>query len=402
MVDWERVQELRSKGWDWSDIAKDPKVGFHPDASAGSPGRALRALYHRSGRRVATASAQAAPAKAGRKEEVERKWNLTRIGWLLVPLFAVWFLLAYVAPSPIGLIIRAIPYLALALAAVAFLLIYALARKTEGPRWTPVYRRTVVIGVVTGLVVAGGIGLVGTLVYGCPYLPPGSSLSSTSGPGWWTVPAASWQSGGAPVVFYYAATWCPYCSASSWAIYFALNEFGTVHGTGLDHSSLGDVFPGTPEVVLAGVSLSSRHGQGPAISFEAAEDTSGIDGQLPGTASCFQSAYVSAYASGIPFLVINGQAVHAGTLTDPGTLAQWNYSNSGNSLSGASATFTNVTSESGPQWTAVQSAAWWMMAFIAKYLGWTSNNVDTYGGPSGYDWSSTTLSNVATDLGAIT
>jgi hypothetical protein len=33
MVDWDRVEQLRSKGWDWERIAADPKVGFHPEAS---------------------------------------------------------------------------------------------------------------------------------------------------------------------------------------------------------------------------------------------------------------------------------------------------------------------------------------------------------------------------------
>jgi hypothetical protein len=47
MVDWDRVEQLRSKGWDWDQIAEDEKVGFHPDASVHDPGRALRGLYHR-------------------------------------------------------------------------------------------------------------------------------------------------------------------------------------------------------------------------------------------------------------------------------------------------------------------------------------------------------------------
>ena len=47
MVDWDRVEELRSKGKDWDEIADDPKVGFHPDSSVHEAGRALRGLYHR-------------------------------------------------------------------------------------------------------------------------------------------------------------------------------------------------------------------------------------------------------------------------------------------------------------------------------------------------------------------
>jgi len=47
MVDRDRVEELRSKGWDWEKVAVDPKVGFHAAASAGDPGPTLRPLYHR-------------------------------------------------------------------------------------------------------------------------------------------------------------------------------------------------------------------------------------------------------------------------------------------------------------------------------------------------------------------
>ena len=396
MVDWDRVQELRSKGWDWSDIAKDPKVDFHPDASAGSPGRALRALYHRSGRRAQQASAPTTPSRRERKEETERRWTLTRVGYLLVPVVAVWFVIAYAAPSPVGLLVPAVPYLALALAVVAFVLIYALWRRTEGPRWSKVYRTTLVGGVVLGVVVAGAIGLAGSLIFGCPYLPPASSLSQNGDSGWATGGMTAWQENGAPVVFYFGATWCPFCSASSYALYKALSEFGTVSGVTVDHSALNDVYPGTPEVVMANLALGPKNGHGPAIAYQVAEDTSGVDGTYPGTASCYQQAYVSSYASGIPFFVINGQAVHTGTLVNPSDLSGWNYQNSGNSNSGATTVLNSVIGESGSAWTVVQTSAWWAMAFIAKYLG---TPVATLA--SEYGWSSATQSAVTADLASI-
>jgi hypothetical protein len=399
MVDWDRVQELRSKGWDWSDIAKDSKVDFHPDASAGSPGRALRALYHRTGRRAEQAAAQVAPPKRVRKEEAERKWTLTRVGYLAVPVVALWFVLAYAAPSPVGLLVPAIPYLGLALAVVAFVLIYALWRKTEGPRWSAVYRRTVVGGVVLGLVVGGGIGLAGSLIFGCPYLPPSSSLSGYGGSGWSTGPLAAWQDNGAPVVFFYGSTWCPYCSASSWALYKALSDYATVSNVYTSHSSLSDVYAGTPEIVLTSASLGPRNGRGPAVDLQVAEDTSGVDGTLPGTASCYQQAYVTAYASGIPFLAINGQVVHDGTLVDPGGLSPWNYANG---TGGQATVKASVLNETGVPWTYVQYQAWWVMAYIAKYLGYNANTVSTLGGSSYYDWSGATLAAVTSDLASIT
>jgi len=399
MVDWDRVQDLRAKGWDWADIAKDPKVDFHPDASAGSPGRALRALYHRTGRRAVAPSAAGGPSKHVSKDAAERKWTLTRIGWLAVPLVAVWFAIAYAAPSPVGLLVPAIPYLALALAGVAFILIYALLRKTEGARWSPAYRTTVVVGVVAGLVVAGGAGLVGSLIFGCPYLPPSSALSSSPSPGWQYVPTSSWQSNGVPVVFFYGASWCPYCSASSWAIYKALSEYADVSGEYTDHSALSDIAPGTPEVVLASVALAPRLGHGPGVAFEVAEDTSGVDGTIPSTSTCYQSAYVTSYAAGIPFLAINGQVIHAGTLINPYSLSTWNYANGS---AGQTTVLNDVNGETGQPWTVVQTEAWWIMAFVAKYLGYNANTVSSIGGSSYYHWSNATLNAVTTDLSAIT
>ena len=46
MTDWERVSKLRDKGLDWTDIAKDRRVGFVADSGL-DPERALKALYYR-------------------------------------------------------------------------------------------------------------------------------------------------------------------------------------------------------------------------------------------------------------------------------------------------------------------------------------------------------------------
>ncbi|HYA11214.1 MAG TPA: DUF929 family protein [Thermoplasmata archaeon] len=394
MVDWDKVQELRSKGWDWGDIAKDPAVDFHPDASAGDPGRALRALYHRSGRRTQKTAAESAAPKRPSKEEAERKWTLTRIGYLAVPTVGIWFLLAYVAPSPVGIIVPAIPYLALVLAGVAFLLIYALWRRTEGRRWTAVYRRTVVVGVVLGIVVAGAIGLAGSVIFGCPYLPPSSSLSTNGASGWESGSIAAWHQNGVPVVFFYGATWCPYCSASSWAVYKALTEFSNVTGVTLDFSAQHDVYPGTPEAVLANAHLGPKKGNGPGAALLVAEDTSGVDGTYPPTASCYEQAYVSAYAAGIPFVVLNGQYVHVGTIVNPASLAPWNSANT--SGSGAATVRGDVLNETGAPWSAVQSGTWWIMAYLAKDLGYSSTTVGVL--VTDYGWTTADKTNVVSDL----
>ncbi|HTP54493.1 MAG TPA: DUF929 family protein [Thermoplasmata archaeon] len=381
MVDWDRVDELRSAGQGWGDIAADPKVGFHPDASAGDPGRALRALYHIEKSR----RARQGPAPSGKKrpaKDLEQRWTLVRVGYLLVAAVAVWFLLAYVAPSPIGLLIPAIPYVGLILAAVAFFLLYSLWRSRDR-RWSAVFRGTVVWGVVLGLVFAGMIGLVSVLAFGCPYLPPAPTVPAVSNaPDWHggsSLPA--WTSDGKPVVYFYGATWCPFCSASSWAIWKALTEFSTtVTGEQTAYSSPTDSYPGTPEMVLENLQL---NGNSP-IAYQVSEYTGGTDGVAPSTSTCYQLAYVTAYSGGsIPFFVIGGKYVHGGTsLINP---EKWkNYTSTG-----ASAVQSGVKGESGYPWQVVQQEVWWIMAFIAKCLGTSTSTL-----ASEFGWSSADQTNV--------
>jgi len=391
MVDWDRVEELRSKGWDWDRIAADPKVAFHPDTSVKEEGRALRGLYHRQRSRRAR-DTEAVVAKKPSKEErerAERKWTLPRIGYLLLPIVGIWFVIAYLAPSPVGLILPAIPWLALGLAVVAFILIYGLLRSEK--KWSPVFRSTLISGIVLGLIVSGLIGLTAALAFGCPYLPPQSLLSSEPGAdGWAKAPVSPWQDGGAPVVFFLGATWCPYCSASSWAVWKALTEFGTVTGATTSYSSSGDVYASTPEMVLGGVSLSSS-----TISWQVAEDQSGVDGTFPTTSNCFQNAYFTAYSgSSIPFLVLNGQYVHGGSsLINPQGLSTWAAGANG----GASSVESQVHNENGTAWTLVSDQTWWIMAFLTKAAGSTPSQL-----ASEYHWSTATQAGVQSRFVQIT
>ena len=205
---------------------------------------------------------------------------------------------------------------------------------------------------------AGLIGLSGILLFGCPYLPPSSALSHE--PDNWTAGhgISPWQENGKPVVYFYGATWCRYCSASSWAFYKAMTQFGTVTGaTFSSYSSPSDAAgPSTPEVVLAGVQLNS-----PTISWQVSEDTSGIQGTSVATSSCYQLAYVAAYGGGtIPFGVINGQYVHAGaTFVLPNDLKNYE-------LTGDLTVKGSVLNETGTPWTVIQDSTWWIMTFLAK------------------------------------
>jgi len=390
MVDWDRVEELRSKGWDWERIADDPKVGFHPDASVTNTGRALRALYHRQrSRRERQGAPTPTPRKIAEAEKTS-KWTLLRVGYLIVPIVGVWFLFAYLLPSPVGVIVAAIPYLALAFAVAAFILLFALWR-TSGDRWSKMLRNTLIVGVVVGLVFSGLVALGGALFFGCPILPPQSSgVTQPGGLGWSYYSASAWQDSGRPVVYFYGASWCPYCSASSWAIWKALTEFGTVSGNSPSYSSSSDVYPGTPEMVLAGASISSN-----TVSFQVSEDTSGVDGTFPGTSNCVQQAYVSAYSSGsIPFVVVNGQYVHGGsTLIDPANLQNWS---EGSNPNGATVVEESVHAESGEPWNVVSSQVYFIMACMTKASGQSVSSL-----ASEYHWSAAVQAGVTNDLNGL-
>jgi hypothetical protein len=410
MVDWDRVDELRSKGWDWDRIAEDPKVGFHPDASVTEEGRALRALSHRQrSRRARHETAEKRPSKRQIEEQAERKWTLVRVGYLATPIVGIWTALAFVAPSPVGLILPAFPWLLLALAVAAFVLLFGLWR-SAGPRWSKPFRKAVVQGVVLGLVISGTIGLTGYLVFGCPYLPPTLGSSPGGASGWGTASAPAWHDNGVPVFFFYGATWCPYCSASSWALWKALTEFQSgfgggvngIPGTSLYYSNPNDVSPSTPEVILANAQVNS-----PALSFQAAEyywtQSTGTAGTFPTTGNCYQTAYVTAYAGGsIPFVVLNGQYVHAGaSLVNPSDLSSW-------AASGASTVANSVLTESGAPWTtvgAIQQQAGWICAYVIHSDGFSTVAAflsSGYGAglsnPSKYQWTSGMTSLVNNDL----
>jgi Domain of unknown function (DUF929) len=404
VVDWDRVQELRDKGWGWDRIAKDEDVGFHPEASVTEPGRALRALYHRQHRRAERKDEDEPerPKKADKDAE-EHRWTFARVGMLLTPTVGIWAGLAYVAPSPVGILVPAVPWLALAAAAAAFILLFGLLR-TPGRRWTPVLRSTLIGAVVLGLVVSGLIGLTGYLAFGCPYLPPSSALHPQPD-GWASGSMTPWTQNGLPVFYFFGATWCPYCSASSWAMWKALTEFQTnfngqisgIPGTSFYYSNPQDIDPSTPEVVLASASVTS-----PVVAFQVSEYdwtlTSGTAGTFPGTSNCVQQAYVSAYSgSSIPFVAINGQYVHGGaSLIDPSTLSTW-------AVNGAPTVATDVLTETGTPWSIAQGQAAWICAFVLKSNGYSTVSAFIAANPgldhaNDYQWTSAMQTLVNGDL----
>jgi hypothetical protein len=351
MVDWDAVEKLRSKGWDWDRIAADPKVGFHAEEAAGEPGRALRALYYqrrsKSSRRPSRSDS--GNGKSG-EADMTAPWNLARIGWILVPLAAIWFVAAYLVPSPVGTYFPAIPWIGLILAASGFILAFGLLRTDE--RWSKVMRNSVVVGAVLGVVIVGGFALVAE-VNGCPSLPP---ISGSEPQGWEKASTSAWTSGGQTVFFFAGSEACPYCSASSWAMYYALKNFGSLSGTILYHSNPGDTPPSIPEIVLANAQMASSY-----VSLNVLEGTDDSTITIPAASSCYQQAYISAYDTGgsIPFNVINGQYVHVGTLVDPTQLEGY----SPQSING------QMLNQSQPAWGAVSPQMFMIEAFLCKSDG---------------------------------
>jgi hypothetical protein len=357
MVDWELVERRRSKGWDWDRIAEDPKVGFRADESAGDPGRALRALYFQRRSKGKRASSSAA-RRTKDSEKGERTWTLERVGAILAPLFAVWFLIALLVPSPVGAFLPAFPYLLIAMLFAIGLFAFALLRSAQ--RWSTAIRNGVVAGVVLGLAVAGTFGVVG-VVSGCPTL----TTATTGEPGGFLkANNPLWADGGVPVFFFYGSVACPFCSAGSWSIVVALQAFGTLSGTHYDRSNPLDSYPNTPEVVLAGAALQSRW-----VSLHIAEATNDNHLETPATTGCYESSYVTTYdpTGAIPFVVIGGQFLHVGTLVDPGKLAGLN----------ATQVQDQVNAQSGAAWDAIGPTAYLLEAFLVKVNGGQPASVAT-------------------------
>jgi uncharacterized protein DUF929 len=347
MVDWELVERRRSKGWDWDRIAEDPKVEFHADDTAGDPGRALRALYYQRKSKTKRRSSSSRSDGGSANAEPGSGWTLERVAAIIAPLLVVWFLIAFFIPSPVGTYVPAIPDLVIVMLLAVGVLAFALLRSAD--RWTPAIRNGVVAGVVLGVVIAGGFG-VAALVSGCPTLTsqtmgePGSFSKANN---------ALWADSGAPVFFFYGSAACPYCSASSWAIAVALEQFGTLSGTYQDHSSATDVYPNTPELVFSNAALQSKW-----VSMHIAESTSDTTITPAATTGCVESAYVSAYDSvgSIPYVVIGGQYFHVGAMVNPASLA------------GMSATTVqnSIANQSGPAWNAISPTAYLLEAFLVK------------------------------------
>ncbi len=242
-----------------------------------------------------------------------RDWkdDVARVGTVLAVAGIVWLVLALLFPAPIGVIVPAFPHLAvLVLVGVGLLSVGWVLGSTSLQRSGA---KLAAVGVVLGLVFAGSTVFLAAQE-GIPTLDR-SPVSVAQG--WVKANNAVWKSGALPVLFYYGSAGCPYCAASSWALYEALLQFGSVTGYTYTTSDPNDVYPNTPAIDLAHASLSSSY-----ISMDVKAGDNNLQISVP-PLSPVESAYVTTYnpSSSLPFYSAGGIYFRVGTLVDPSLYA---------------------------------------------------------------------------------
>lgn len=354
MTNWERVEELRSKGLDWKAIAKDPKVGFTPPKGSANPGRALRTAYEgrdaREQRRAERrAERESQGARRGRSSLPEA---LVRLGIVVTLAGVLWLALGFLVPLLTALV-PPVPDLAI-LILIGLGILGSGAVLGVDTAFLP-WKKYAAVGIIMGLAAAGLAGLAAQRA-GVPSLS--SSTVSEVGSGWEMAPNAVWTSSGLPVLFFYGSVACPYCAASSWAVYGALSQFGTVSGWTYGSSSPTDVYPSTPEVILVSASLASS-----TVSMDIREATDPTTITFP-SVGVIEQAYVNAYntGGGIPFLVVGGRYIHVGTLVDPAALESNGVALSPQQVAQSLA----AANPSDPVYAAIHQAQLYLEAYLVK------------------------------------
>ncbi len=352
MTDWDRVERLRAKGWDWDSIAEDPKVKFAPPEGSGSPGRVLKSLYlkRRSrGKKEGSPSRGAEDSSGGSPRRNLKGW-LFPLGVLFAIAGGIWIAIAFSYPLAAQLLppvpgILLVVIVGLALLGASF--ITGAATGSGHSNW----HKAVAAGIALGLVLSAGAA-VWAVSEGIPNLT--ASTTSEVG-GYEHASNPMWKSGGLPVFFFYGSVACPFCSASSWAVRGALEQFGNLSGWGYLSSNPNDVYPNTPEVDLSSSSLASSY-----ITWIPAEGANNQQITEP-PLTPVENAYVTTYDSGggIPFYVIGGVYIHAGTLISPAV-----FSPSGSALSYQQVE-QDIQSQSGPVYQAVLNAQNYLEAYLA-------------------------------------
>ena len=117
---------------------------------------------------------------------------------------------------------------------------------------------------------------------------------------------------GKPEVLYVGAEFCPYCSATKWAMVLALMRFGNITGMTYSESSPTDVFPNTPSFSFYNYSYTSSY-----LSFNAFETETRTGQPLQQLDPISMSLY-SKYSNAIPFMDFGNYFVQSGSVESPG------------------------------------------------------------------------------------
>jgi hypothetical protein len=362
MVDWERVERLRSKGVDWDEIAADEKVHYTAPEGVDDAGRALKTLYYSKKSRGQSRKAKE-EEKASTKEKLMK--SLIPVGLLIAIAAAIWFLFANYT-SLVGFFLPAYPDVLLVVIAGVVILAIGLVLGTA--RISEVWKKPVAGGIVLGLVLSGSLALAATGL-GVPNLTAPYQESGV-GHGWEGTHNTVWTSSSLPVMFFYGSLACPYCGASSWALYKALSDFGTWSGSptsgssACSSSSSSDVYPNTPEVNFDALTYTSS-----TITLDAKE---GQDSQAisePGL-DTYEQAYVNYYNSGggIPFYVVGGIYIEPGAIVDPSVFHNSTYSTPTYTCSQIINLLANPSSDQTTYNAIVTEGAYYLEAFLYEVV----------------------------------
>ncbi len=313
--------------------------------------------------RAASEKASRKPTSKNSKKAAEKpafpwKDDLGRAGTLVTLAGLAWFALALAFPTPVGLIVPASPHLVgLVVVGVA---LFAAAWVLGAGVFSRSAVKVAAIGLAAGIVLAG-VSAFAAIQAGAPNLSSSTSVQ----PGGWTKAAnPAWTSGGKVVFFYYGSAACPFCAASSWAIYGALQRFGALGGVTFTTSlAVGEQYNSVPEVELAHATLTSTY---LSLDVKAGDDNTRISAPA---LTIEEQAYVNKYdvtngqVGGIPFYVVGGIYYHKGAVLEPSL-----YFPSG--PSGAPLNPQQVqdaiASGTGSVYTAVHQAQEYVEAFLAK------------------------------------
>ncbi|HKI93968.1 MAG TPA: DUF929 family protein [Gemmatimonadales bacterium] len=176
------------------------------------------------------------------------------------------------------------------------------------------------------------------------------------------VPAATWEqvglTGATPpvlvsdtasrtpkaVVLYMGAGFCPYCAAARWSLITALARFGTFSGLTYDWSSMSDVYPGTSTFSFHGSTYTSQY-----VDFQGVELQGNVrfsNGEYAPLEhpTAEQERLITEYdappytrdTGGLPFLLVGGRYMWAGSPFSPQLLAQRSQESVASTLASAS------------------------------------------------------------------